>query len=323
MSADGAIEIDPQALRELELLDASLQEIESEIMAKKCIQQAPVLIQRQQTIDKIPGFWAVVFDNAAVELEAAITAQDSEILANALVRLEVLRPEIPAGASHTDSGLDKFGEPRTITINFHFKENEWFTDSVLSKTLYFRHSLDGSTGLVSDPIKINWKPGKDLTEGLTDAAYELWAAQKQLPSQQLDGVLNQEARKARDLEAKSLPQYKNLEKTIEEKINGALSFFNFFSYRGRWTSAAENAEALAKTRARRAAALAGKPVEDEEDDDDDFDFAEEAVESFPPGHEVAVTIAEDIWPDAIDYFLADSIDSDVDIDDEDDDVEME
>lgn len=325
MSAADAIEIDPRALKELQLLDASLSDIESEVMAKKVLQMAPVLAQRQQTIDKIPGFWAVVFDNAAVELEAAITPADSEIFANALVRLEVLRPEIPAGASYTDCGLDKFGEPRSVTINFYFKENEWFSDSVLSKTLYFRYSKDGSTGLVSDPVKINWKAGKDLTEGLTDAAFELWAAQKQIPSQKLDAVLSKDDRKARDAQAKELPQYKNLVKLLEEKVNGAISFFNFFSYRGRWTSAAENKEALAKVNARRTAALAGADDESDDEDDEDFDFAEEEAETFPPGHDVAVTIAEDIWPDAIDYFFADTIDSDIELegDDEDEDVEME
>lgn len=326
MSAMDAVEIDPQALKELELLDASLSDIETEAMAKKCLQMAPVLEQRQKTIEKIPGFWAVVFDNASVELEAAITPTDSEIFAKALTRLEVLRPEIPAGVSHLDSGLAKFGEPRSVTINFYFKENEWFSDSVLSKTLYFRATHDGSTGLSSDPVKINWKAGKDVTEGLTDAAYALWAAQKQDPSQGLDADLSKDARKARDARAKELPQYKALVQLLETKVNGAISFFNFFSYRGRWTSAAENSAATAKVQARRAAALAGQPEEEEDDDEDEDDFAEEDAETFPPGHDVAVSIAEDIWPDAIDYFFADSIDSDVDIDDdddEDDDVEME
>jgi hypothetical protein len=324
MSVEEIIEVDPQALKELELLDASLSDIETEAMAKKVIQMAPVLAQRQKTIEKIPGFWAVVFDNAAVELEAAITPTDTEVFAKAMTGLEVSRPEIPAGASHTDSGLDKFGEPRSVSITFHFKENEWFSDRSLTKTLAFRHTKDGSTGLVSEPVRINWKAGKDLTEGLTDAAYELWSAQKQMPSQKLDAALSAQDRKARDTEAKELPQYKALVKLLEEKVNGAISFFNFFSYRGRWTSAAENDQVLAETRARREAALAGQEVEDEEEDEDEFDYAEEEAETFPPGHDVAVTIAEDIWPDAIDYFFADSIDSDDEIDeDEDEDVEME
>lgn len=47
------------------------------------------------------------------------------------------------------------------------------------------------------------------------------------------------------------------------------------------------------------------------------------METFPAGHEVAVTIAEDIFPNAIDYFMGDSIDSDIDLDDDDDDDDDE
>jgi hypothetical protein len=325
MSFADMTEIDPVALKELELIDADLSDIDTEVMARKVLQLAPVLEKRQHTIAKIPGFWATVFDNAAVELEAAITPLDTEIFAKALIGLEVLRPEIPAGVTHLDSGLNKFGEPRSVTINFHFKENEWFSDSVLSKTLYFRATHDGSNGLSSDPIKINWKAGKDVTEGLTDAAYALWAAQKQNPSQGIDADLTKEARKARDAQAKQLPEYKALVALLEQKVQGAISFFNFFSYRGRWTSAAESKAAIAKVAARRAAAHAGQAEDEDDDEEDEDEMAEEDAETFPPGHEVAVSIAEDIWPDAIDYFFADTIDSELgdEDSDEDEDVEME
>lgn len=325
MSPEHSDIIDAQAIKELELLDASLSDVDTEVTAKKYLMMAPIFAHRHKTIDKIPRFWAVVFENAAAELEAAITPTDSEIFANALTKVDVLRPEIPAGAKPTDSGLHKFGEPRSVTINFHFKENEWFSDRLLSKTLYFRYSKDGSAGLTSDPIRINWKAGKDLTEGLTDAAYQFWMAQKQTASQKLDGVLTKDARKVRDAAAKELPHYKALAKLLEEKVNGAISFFNFFSYRGHWTSAAENKEAKAEIMTRRAAAMAGEDEDEEESDDEDdddmdgLDFAEEDVETFPPGHDVAVTIAEDIWPDAINYFFADLVGSDIDIDDDDDD----
>ncbi|RDW58836.1 hypothetical protein BP6252_13312 [Coleophoma cylindrospora] len=328
--SDESVVIDPQAIKELELLDSRLSDVEIEVTAKKHLMMAPIFAQRQQTIDKIPGFWAVVFENAAMELEGTITPTDSEVLVNALTKVEVLRPEIPSGANPNNTGLDNFGEPRSITINFHFKENEWFSDRVLSKSLFFRYTKEGSAGLTSDPIKINWKAGKDLTEGLTDAAYQFWAAQKQTPSQQLDSVLTGDARKARDAAAKEMPQYKAVVKLLSESVNGSISFFNFFSYRGRWTSAAENQEAKAEIKARRAAALSGDDEEEmDEDEDDEFDFAEEDVETFPSGHDIAISIAEDIWPDAIDYFFADSIDSDIDLDDDDDeddedeDVEME
>ncbi|KAI5920296.1 hypothetical protein F4810DRAFT_683433 [Camillea tinctor] len=328
MSGAEEVVIEPQTVKELQLLNASLADVDLEITAKHYLLTQSIFAQRQQTISKIPGFWAVAFDNASNELEAAITSDDQEIFAKALTAIELTRPEIPTGAQATDSGLDKFGEPRTLNFKFHFKENEWFTDSVLEKTFYFRYGKDRSSGLVSDPVKINWKPGKDLTEGLTDAAFAFWTAQKNNSSQQLDGVLNNEARHARDKAAKEIPEYKTLSKLLEDKVTGAISFFNFFSYRGRWISAAEHKEAKAELVARRQAAAAGQEEkeEEEDDDDDDEDFTEEEVETFPPGHEVAVTIAEDIWPNAIDYFMDDSIDSDIDLEDDDEDdadVDME
>lgn len=326
--------IDPSAIRELQLIEASLSDVDTEITAKQYLMTKDILAARQSTITKIPGFWAVVFDHASSELEAAITGSDLEVFAKALKGIEIGRPEIPASANAAQVGLEHFGEPRSVTIRFHWAENEWFSDAVLEKSFFYRYGKDGSAGLVSDPIRVNWKPGKDLTEGLTDAAYAFWAAQRQNPAeQQLDGVLVGDARKARDAAARQLPEYKALADRLEAATNGAISFFNFFSYRGRWTSAAESVEARAELQAKRQSALEGRGglEEDDDEDDEDEDFPEEDVETFPAGHEVAVSIAEDIFPSAIEYFLADTIDSDDELDDveidnsddeDDDDVEM-
>lgn len=332
MAGSNEFVIDPTAIRELNLIEASLGDVDTEITAKQYLMTRGILAARQNTISKIPGFWAVVFDHASTDLEAAITSDDIEVFANALQGIEVLRPEIPATADPAQTGLQNFGEPRSVTIRFHFSENQWFTDSLLEKTFSFRYGKDGSSGLVSDPIRINWKQGKDLTEGLTDAAYSFWAAQKQNPAQHLDGVPVGEARKARDAAARDLPEYKALTDRIEKAANGIISFFNFFSYRGRWISAAESAEAKAELLAKRQAAQKGGSMDsDDEEEDEDEDYPEEDVETFPAGHECAVAIAEDIYPAAIDYFMADTMDSDDELDDveidntdddDDDDVEM-
>ncbi|KAJ1325360.1 NAP domain-containing protein [Microdochium nivale] len=335
MSSDEGIEIAPQTIKELELLEAALSDVDTEIIAKQYLLTKDIFAQRQTTISKIPKFWAVVFNNAQIDLEAAITPADREIFEHALTGIDVVRPEIPASATVADTGLANYGEPRSVTLRFQFAENPWFTDSVLEKTLYYRYSKDGEAGLVSEPVKISWKAGKDVTEGLTDAAYAFWTAQKKLASQNLDGVVFGDARKARDAEAKKMPEYKAVVETLEEKVEGAISFFNFFSYRGRWTSAVESKEARAELAAKRQAALAGKPIdgddkEEEEEDDDEEMPAEAEAETFPAGHEVAVTLAEDIWPGAIDYFMSETLDSDdeldgLDLDDDsedDDDVEM-
>lgn len=323
--------IEAETIRELQLIENSLQDVDTEITAKQYLMTRDVLAHRQNTIAKIPQFWAHVFDNASSELDTAITATDLQLLAH-LQGLEVSRPEIPAQASPSDFGLDKFGEPRSILIRFHFSENKWLSDTLLEKTFWYRYGKDGSSGLVSDPVRINWKGADvDLTGGLTDASYAFWAAQKQAPTQQLDGVVHGDSRKARDAAAKEMPEYKNLANMLEFQHDGAISFFNFFSYRGRWTSAAESVEARAEHNAKRQVALAGTAEDTDDDEDDDEDFAEEDIETFPAGHEVACNIAEDIWPSAIDYFLADTIDSDGDMDginiddssdEEEDDVEM-
>ncbi|KAK6850805.1 hypothetical protein PG987_000439 [Apiospora arundinis] len=303
MSMPEEIVIDPAVIKELQQFEDAISDVDLEIAAKQWLMTKDIFAKRQASIAKIPGFWSVVFDKA-----------------QALTAINVDRPEIPAGASTTDTGIDKFGEPRSMTITFHFKENDFFTDSVLAKTFYYRYGNDGSTGLVSEPIKINWKAGKDVTEGLSDAAYSFWQAQKADASQQLDAALSGEARKARDAKAREMPQYKALAAMIEEKEMGATSFFNFFSYRGRWTSAAESVQAKAEAMAKRA--KAGEV--DEEEDEEEEEFPEEHVETFPPGHDVAVTIGDDIFPSAIDYFLEDDIDSDIDLDsDDDEDEEME
>lgn len=320
--------IDPAAVTELQLIEASLSDVDTEITAKQYLMTKEILALRQQTINKIPAFWAVVFEHASSELEAAITGNDLDVFTNALKAIEIDRPEIPANAKVSDVGLHKFGEPRSVTIRFHFGPNDVISDSVLEKTFFYRYGKDGSAGLVSDPVRVNWKSAdKDLTEGLTEAAYAFWAAQKNNEAQQqLNGVLVGDARKARDALAREMPEYKALKNKLENVELGAVSFFNFFSYRGRWTSAKESAEAKAELLAKRQAAINGNAVEDD-DEDEDEDFPEEDVETFPAGHEVAVAIAEDIFPSAIDYFMADTIDSDDEIDgiqiDDSDDEDMD
>ncbi|KAI1745106.1 hypothetical protein F4680DRAFT_443589 [Xylaria scruposa] len=325
-SSEAEVVIDPQTIKELHLFEAAISDVDVEVTAKQYLMTRDIFAARQKTIAKIPSFWAVVFDNAATELEAAVTPADLEVFSAALTSVEVTRPEVPASAKASDSGLDKFGEPRSLQFTFRFSDNDWFSDKELTKTFYFRYGKDGSAGLVSEPVKINWKSAeKDLTRGLSDAAVAFWNAQKANPSQKLDGVLANDARHTRDAAAKQIPEYQSLAKALESNVEGSLSFFNFFSYRGRWISAAEHVEAKAEMLAKRKAAHAGNEMEeDEEDDDDDEDFTEEAVETFPPGHEVAVTLAEDIFPNAIDYFMGNTIDSDDEIDiDDDEDEEME
>ena len=311
------VELSSEQLKALEVIDGQLADVDTETMARQYLQTRDVLLARQAVIADIPDFWPVVFANAATELESAVTRADAQLFSDCLVGLDVTRPEIPVAARPSDTGLKAFGEPHSLHFVFRFKPNDYFSDATLEKTFWLRRAKvggdDGMPELVSEPVAIDWKsPDKDLTNGLGAAAGRLWAAQQAAGT--LNGIVSTaDERAARDAAAKAMPEYKELAAMLERRSEGAVSFYNFFAYRGRWVGEAENAEATAAWRAKRERerelVRAGKLKElaDDEgadnDDDDDYHAAEADVETFPGGHFAAVTIAEDIWPSAIDYYL--------------------
>ena len=121
--------------------------------------QAPLFKKRAELAAKIPHFWALVFEQAPQEIDNYIQPTDSKVLGECLSTLEVSRFELD----------DPNGSPRSFSLKFGFTENEYFEDKVLEKKFWFRKTKDWQ-GFVSEPVKINWKKGKDLTDGLTDAA---------------------------------------------------------------------------------------------------------------------------------------------------------
>lgn len=194
------------------------------------------------------------------------------MLLSSLVDLSVERFELPDG------------DPRSIAIKFEFSENEYFENKVLEKKFWWRRNKDGWAGLVSEPVKINWKPGKDLTSGLLDLVYQVWEDDK--------------AGKGDDTEAK-----KKLREQMESTGLDGVSFFAWFGFRGLSISEEENQAALKEEQAKRQARKEGKPVdEDEDEDDEDDDEDEYEMEIFPTADDLAVCIAEDLWPGAIKYF---------------------
>lgn len=164
---------------------------------------------------------------------------------------------------------------------------------MLEKKFWFRKSKDWD-GHVSEPVKINWKKGKDLTGGLTDAAYELAQARRKLAKTANGSAKSKET---------NLPEYKALAKKIEESTEASVSFFAWFGFVSsyRWISAEESEEA-SRARAERLEKIKrGEKVEEEEDDDEDEPDYQE-TEVFPQGDEVATLIAEEMWPSALKYF---------------------
>ncbi|KAF2467915.1 uncharacterized protein BDR25DRAFT_233630 [Lindgomyces ingoldianus] len=282
-------EINPEEVlarfEELSVLESEFEDVELQIIRKSDALHAPLFQQRAAVIAKIPHFWALVFEQSPPEVDNYILPSDSQVFADCLETLEVSRFEM-----HMANG-----SPRSFSIKFGFSENSYFEDKLLEKKFWYRKAMDGDEwqGLVSEPVKIHWKKGRDLTGGLTDAAYALYEARKKL--------LAKSNGNAKSIET-SLPEYKVLAKMIEQGEDASNSFFAWFGFVSswRWVSAEESEQANKLEKERMEKRKRGEKVEDEAIDEDDQDFQE--VEVFPQGDELATIIAEDMWPSAIKYF---------------------
>jgi hypothetical protein len=184
------------------------------------------------------------------------------------------------------------GTPRSFAVKFGFKENKYFEETTLEKRFWFRTSLDGWQGHVSEPVKVTWKKGQDLTNGLTDAAYELHQARQKLYN----------GSKAPKVKETTLPEYKSLAAKMENNTDFSNSFFAWFAFVSSYkpVSAEESEKAITIERENVRKQARGEKIEEREDDQDDQDYQE--VEVFPQGDEVAIIIAEDVWPSAIKYY---------------------
>jgi hypothetical protein len=282
---------------------------------RKSVPLLKPLFQKRNEIITSPeiqsDFWIRVFSNAPAEIDEYILPTDAGALGQSLKNLTVERFEV------NDKGE---GEPRSLRLTFDFhtgEENPFFENARLVKDFYWRKQLIKTSsgkrrtweGLVSDPVRINWKKGMDLTKGLLDAACDLFEAEKKNGG-----------------DRKALPEYEALVKKVEAAETEAMkddedeegddddispagiSFFAFFGYRGRDVSAEQSKVATKEDDERWAKIAKGEKVEgeDEEDDDDEdddelLDDLEEA-EIFEDGEELAIAIAEDLWPDALKYY---------------------
>jgi hypothetical protein len=222
------------------------------------LKQRPLLEKRNAITSAIPDFWPRVIEEAsdALGFDEHITPEDAEALTH-LVELNVVRPNVEKG------------DPRDVEITFKFKESDYMPAQTVTKLFTYQSTKPGLTGLISTPTPITWKPGKDLTAGINQAAIEAF-----------------EERKAKK-DAKNGKGSAKLGKK-EEKLQKLLaknsSFFVWFSYTG-----------------------AHHDLGESEDDDDDLEKMVDdkylgPVEAFPYGDELAVQIAEDLYPTAIKYF---------------------
>lgn len=250
----------------------------------------PLYINRQQTVSKIPNFWPLVLEQAPPDIDQYIQPSDSALLLSSLVSLSVSRFEPTI-------------DPRSVAIKFEFKENEHFSNDVLEKRFWYRRDAKGFAGLVSEPVKIDWKSKeKDLTGGLLDLVVRAWEEETAA-----NGAADKQKKKGG--EKKLTPLQKQLATKISKTATGGSSFFAWFGYIGRRVSAEESAIATQKEKEEREALKAGKTVEppaskdvEEEDDDEEMDDLSYELEIFPDGDDLAVAISEDLWPGALKYF---------------------
>ncbi|KAI9763773.1 MAG: hypothetical protein M1840_009098 [Geoglossum simile] len=280
---------------ELAELEREFDEVELEIIRTHTLLNASLYTKRSALILGLPNFWPLVLEQAPPDIDQFIQPSDSTVLVSALKSIDVVRFEIPPAVSPEASG-----SPRSVAISFEFSPNEWFDNSVLEKKFWYRRAKDGWTGLVSEPVKINWKKGKDLTEGLTDAAVTAWEVENEVSSSNGDNSKGKAV-----AEAKS-PAQEALEKLAS--ANSQASFFSWFGFRGKRVSAEESSEAVKEDEERREKIRKGEKVSSDADKVPGQDPGEEDLEEeesdlvFPAGEELAIAISEDLFPGALKYF---------------------
>lgn len=255
-------------------------------------------------------FWIRVFSNAPAEIDEYILPTDAGVLGSCLKNMKVERFEVDEKGQ---------GEPRSIRMTFEFRtgeENPFFENEVLVKDFYWRKQVRRTEkgarrtweGLVSEPVRINWKEGMDLTKGLLGAACDLAEAEKKGGERKKLPEFEKMVKKVEEIEAEGM---KEDEGDDEEEGLGAqspagVSFFAFFGYRGRDVTAEQSKEATKENDERWAKIVKGEKVDDEdqeEDDEDELDeFDLDDVEIFPDGEDLAIAIAEDLWPGALKYY---------------------
>ncbi|KAJ4373657.1 hypothetical protein N0V86_007800 [Didymella sp. IMI 355093] len=263
---------------QLGLLESKFEEVEEQVIRKTEEIKAPVYKERTEFVKNIPHFWTLVFEQCPPEVENFIQPTDSEVFADCFETFEVSRFELE----------DPKGSPKSFSLKFGFAENEWFENKTLEKKFWYRHTQDWD-GLVSEPVKINWKKGKDLTGGLTDAAVKLHQARTKVADRTKEAAL---------------PEYKELAKKIETSAEASVSFFGLFAFVSgyRWVSAEESEKAVQKDKEALAKIRAGEKLDEEEEEDDEDPQDYQETEVFPGGDEVATIIAEDMWPNALRYY---------------------
>jgi nucleosome assembly protein 1-like 1 len=123
-----------------------------EIKEEKKDEEVKEETEEEKNIVGVPEFWLTALKHHEM-LDSAITEKDEEAL-KYLVDI-------------TQDPVEE--EQGSFTLKFHFKENPYFTNEVISKTYHLEGDGEEGDEVVCESVdstQINWKEGQDLTQGV-------------------------------------------------------------------------------------------------------------------------------------------------------------
>ncbi|EEP79085.1 predicted protein [Uncinocarpus reesii 1704] len=228
-------------------------------------------------------FWPRVFANSPADIDEYVRPSDAQVISACLKNITIDRFEVNERGE---------GEPRSVRFTFEFdngEDNVWFENDKLVKEFYWRKDIMTAVsgkkrvweGMVSEPVRINWKEGMDLTEGLLDAACDLADAEKAfMKKENKPKATNEDRLKLKEYEslvrkvAKFEAEVANEGEGDDEEGESspmALSFFAWFGYRGRDVTAEESARAIKEDNEKWDKIIKGEEAFDEEDEEDEVE----------------------------------------------------
>lgn len=212
--------------------------------------------------DGVPGFWLKALKHNYI-LSDMITEADEGALASLI---DVRCQRLPDGHS--------------FRLEFEFAKNEYFSDTVLSKTLYFRTNHEDDSVNVdldrSEGCAIHWHPSRNLT--------------------------------VRVVKKTQRHKTKNVIRTVE-KEEATESFFSFFS----------TTELPQQHPSSSSAREEGKGEDHDSNDNGDEELLDAYHQSMSIDFEIADIIRNKVVPDAVNWFLGLAEDDSAPFDDEDED----
>ncbi|OJD13413.1 hypothetical protein AJ78_06122 [Emergomyces pasteurianus Ep9510] len=350
---DAAREI---ALLEREFVEAEVQALRTSIPLLRPLytRRSALIASKLANTD----FWTRVFASAPPEIDNYILPSDAEIIGCCLKNITVERFSVndagDAGEPRNVRFIFEFNTSPEQNVWFGgdgkiVKEFYWRKSIGVSEKNGRRRVWEG---LVSLPVRIPWRKAEvDPTKGLLDAACDLVEAERKagkgkkvtaeqrLELPEYEKLVTEVARVEAEahLHAAGEGEEDGESEDDHDHDHGdgspaGMSFFAWFGYRGRDISAEESEEAVKAddeywgkiSRGEKVGGEAEKEGEGDDDDDDDYDEDDDEdglmdAEIFPDGDDLAIALSEDLWENALKYYVqsyeeADALDSDIDFD---------